>query len=391
MKKLLFVFVAVFVCCSALYIPVFAEGEEDAESGLYAAGDLGDIHWSIGTDGQLILSGNGVMGEFDEDSHENWHAYKDFVTAVTVEFGVENIGGFAFYGFEKLTRVVLPGSVGSVGNGAFGGCIALDVITVGADNQSYSTVDGALYDKSGKVLVCCPAGRVGSSYAVDEKVTEIAPYAFCGYTALRDVRLPQGLTEIGAHAFAGCTALGSVVMPDSVRTVGDGAFKGCVFLKDVTLPSSLDTLGAEAFCNCVELGSVSLSVGLERIEDAAFKNCASLTSVEISEGIESIGRSAFDNCEKLSVLSLPSSLDTVEYNAFRGCAGLERIVYAGTELEYGFIDIAAGNDSLAAASLEASASALPWIVGAAFILGFAAVLFAAVRREKTAQAGMDAN
>ena len=52
-----------------------------------------------------------------------------------------------------------------------------------------------LYDKTGKVLLYCPAGREG------------------------DVSVPDGVETIGYDAFAHCTRIRSLAIPPSVRTV----------------------------------------------------------------------------------------------------------------------------------------------------------------------------
>jgi hypothetical protein len=89
------------------------------------------------------------------------------VVTVTAEdlAGVTEIGDYAFYGCERLTRAELPDTVRAIGFGAFFGCSRL------------------------------------ADLAMPDSVTEIRSQAFVLCYALRDPVLGAGVTGIGAQAF----------------------------------------------------------------------------------------------------------------------------------------------------------------------------------------------
>ena len=82
--------------------------------------------------------------------------------SITIPDSVTSIGGAAFEGCTSLTSVTIPSSVTSVGGGAFGGCTSMTAITVDANNSTYGSVDGVLFNKSRTTLVECPGGKTGT-------------------------------------------------------------------------------------------------------------------------------------------------------------------------------------------------------------------------------------
>ncbi len=134
------------------------------------------------------------------------------------------IGLWAFGYCHGLTAVDIPDSVTAIGLPAFGYCFGLKSINVGEDNANYTSVDGALYDKSGKTLLCYPAGLEGAC-VIPEGVTAVERYAFGGCEALTGIRLPVGVKRIGEFAFRHCSALGTVEMPNTVNDIADTAFE----------------------------------------------------------------------------------------------------------------------------------------------------------------------
>lgn len=89
-----------------------------------------------------------------------------------------------------LTSVTIPDSVTSIGEGAFGGCAALETVNF-SEGSSLSAIPIA---------------------------------AFYGCSSLTSITVPEGVTEIGEMAFAGCTGLETAVLPDGLETIGTYAF-----------------------------------------------------------------------------------------------------------------------------------------------------------------------
>lgn len=171
---------------------------------------------------------------------------------VTLPSSVSFIGDDAFFYCQRLESVAISEGVTHIGNRAFATSGSLVEIKLAVNNPSYAMLDGVLYDKRMKTLVCCPNGR------------------------RRAIVIPSGVEKIGDWAFADCAQIGSIEIPSSVLEIGTDAFFGCVGLTSVTIPPNLMSIG-----------------------DAAFVNCRGLTSMTIPSGVRSIGRHTFMGCDGL--------------------------------------------------------------------------------------------
>jgi hypothetical protein len=128
-------------------------------------------------------------------------------------------------------------------------------------------------------------------------VTSIGPNAFKDCRSLASVTIPNGMTSIGGGAFYDCRRLASVTIPNSVTSIGNSAFAGCYRLAYATIPNSVTSIGNSAFAGCA-LTSVAIPYLVTSIERNTFSGCA-LTSVTIPRNVTFIGCNAF-NISKLN-------------------------------------------------------------------------------------------
>jgi hypothetical protein len=115
---------------------------------------------------------------------------------------VAKIGDSAFTG-SLLTAITIPNSVTNIGSFAFQDCSRLTNITVAADNPSYASASGVMFNKGMTLLIQCPAGVTGS-YVIPNSVTCIGSFAFEYCSGLTSVTIPNNVTNIGTSAFAIC-------------------------------------------------------------------------------------------------------------------------------------------------------------------------------------------
>ena len=89
------------------------------------------------------------------------------------------------------------------------------------------------------------------------KVTSIGGSAFCEFTGLTSVTIPNSVTSIGESAFYGCRSLTSITIPNSVTSIGNSAFYGCTGLKSLTVHNNRppvatsDITSQEVYDNCI--------------------------------------------------------------------------------------------------------------------------------------------
>ncbi len=187
--------------------------------------------------------------------------------------GGTSIAEYAFYGCAGLESITLPGTVKTIGNNAFNGCIGL------------------------------------TDMIIPEGVTSIDTAAFYGCTGLADVTLPSTLKTIGEWVFIDCTGLTDVTVPQGVTSIGNMAFSGCTGLESITIPTSVTTMGYRVFENCTSLERVEIPYQVTSIGNMTFSGCTSLTSVTIARGTTKIGNEAFKNCALLSSITYRGTLE----------------------------------------------------------------------------------
>jgi hypothetical protein len=292
-----------------------------------ASGTCGEnLTWTL-SEGTLTISGTGEM------TNSPWSSYKEDITAVVVELGVESIGYAAFSNCSGLVSVTLPESIIFIENDAFSWCSGLE------------------------------------SIILPESVTSIGNYAFYACSSLESVALSELIISIGEHAFSNCGHLVSITIPTSVTSIGYGAFFFCHSLIEITvasnnpyyssdtgilfdknkatliqypakktdssytIPSSVTSIGDYAFYG-LHLESITLPETLTSIGEGTFSDCHSLESITLPSSVTSIGNSAFSFCSSLVSINIPASVTFIGSGAFHGCLSLTEITVTSNNLSY---------------------------------------------------------
>lgn len=333
---------------------------------------------------------------------------QNWITSITLPDTIKVIGENAFYGCSKVTAIVLPEGLETIGEAAFRYCNGLkeinipasvtaigerafkqsraaylEAINVAEENANYMSVDGVLFTKDEKTLICYPTGKVGAPYTMPDTVEAIANDAFKGdasiyddsvangnkqhkltgivfsknlktigerafeQTSLNSVTITSSL-EVGKYAFAGCDKLETVIIGEGVTEIPECMFMGMENCKTVKLPSTLKKIGYRAF-DRYGADTIELPEGLEVIGEEAFANSAftqvtipstvttlgarafyssdKLVSVDFAKNakLESIGEFAFNWCTALESVTLPTSLKKLESGCFSYCFALTGI------------------------------------------------------------------
>ena len=154
-----------------------------------------------------------------------------------IKDGTLTIADYCFAFREELTGIALPDSVKNIGECAFGGCAALEIITVADGNTVFHSDGNCIIDTADKTLV---AGCKNSRIPTDGSVTSIGDYAFYGNYEITDITIPAEVTSIGWCAFAECGGLTDVTILGSMIKIGEGAFEECVSIDKVCYRGSKD-------------------------------------------------------------------------------------------------------------------------------------------------------
>ena len=249
------------------------------------------------------------------------------LTSINIPEGITNIGYRSIYNCNGLTLITLPSTLITISNYAFQDCTGLTHVTFNCNVPNF-----ALYvsSTSSPFYGCTNI----NSITIEEGVTTIGQYAFCGLTKLTgELELPSTVTTIGNSAFYNCAGLtGELVIPEGVISIGNQAFYGCAGLISVILPSTITSFGGSSFQGCTGLTSVIFNCNVPNYalnvssSNSPFYQCTNINSVTIEEGVTTIGQYAFYRLTKLTgELELPSTVTTIGNYAFYNCTGLTSI------------------------------------------------------------------
>ncbi len=244
-------------------------------------------------------------------------------------YAVTGIGDIAFAGC-LLTSVTIPESVTRIGANPFAGCSELISITVSPDHPTLECIDGVLFSKPDKRLVCYPCTFTAEEYSIPQGVLAIGHLAFAGCSGLNNVTISESVTSIGNNAFSGCN-LTSVTIPDSVSRIGANPFEFCGSLSNITVSPdhpALECIDGVLFSKpdkrlvcypCTFTAEeYSIPQGVLAIGDSAFATCRSLNNVAIPDSVTSMGDLAFEYCSLTSV-TIPNSVTNIGANPFSWC------------------------------------------------------------------------
>lgn len=274
--------------------------------------------------------------------------YRLNVKSVEILSGVTGIGDSAFLNYINLETVDIPESMTSIGEDAFGVCTSLTSINVASDNESYSSEDGILYNKSKTKVIRYPAGLTDISFSILSSVTEIDNFLFADNEYFDYIIIPESATSIGMYAFADCHNLKTITfLATTAPTFGANVFFNCSAITKCIVPygkaaaytTALAGQSALILSKIVESAlsgtdwtldsdghlTISSPAGMTDWLDNRTAHLDNVISVEILSGVSVIGEDAFRNCINLESVTIASSVTGISSSAFNSCKALESI------------------------------------------------------------------
>ena len=290
-----------------------------------AAGNEANVTWELNTEtGSLEIEGSGPMAHYWSLTDIPWYNYRQYVTSITMRYGVTTIGHHAFYDFPNVTAISCN-YVTSIGVLSFGFCRKITSLEI--PNSVTSIGDQALwYNESLKeVHVEWTGDAVPTmpSNIHNFEASQIKLHIPCGQTAAYTAKgwstkftliecLYGGLITTTTNNFLWTLSC------DSVWTVsGTGA------LKDFPNPSYTVVAGFRVTMNSSKLSPVFGK--REKVKGAVFE-----------EGITYIGNNTLykgtyhSGYPYLTTLTLPSTLTSMSSTAFKGCIALKDVYVSWT-------------------------------------------------------------
>ena len=81
-------------------------------------------------------------------------------------------------------------------------------------------------------------------------IDSLSNYAFAGST-IKSVVVEDGVKYIGNRYFQACRSLESVVIPNSLKEISKSLFESCKSLKSIVIPNSVEVIRDYAFWGCI--------------------------------------------------------------------------------------------------------------------------------------------
>ena len=414
-----------------------------------------DVTYTLTLDGHLTVSGAGPWKSWAFQDNKSiqyavlepgvteigWGAFA-WATAlkeITIPETVTEIQYEAFYACLSLESITIPSSVTSLGNEVFDMCVLLSEIHFGGTKAEWQELtEGTVNSKIEECIIYCTDGTIGGAEIVASgtwgdnlawtldsdgllNITgegAMQDFSFISSTegwrehssAIKQIRISEGVTSLGLYAFADFRVLESISLPDSIVRIKDYAINGCPMLSSITLPASLAEIGYLPFSSSKNLqeilvpegnayftsvdgvlfdgntetllyypsgkaGAYTVPDGVKHIGSRAFYWCPYLTKVVISAGVESIAANAFQTCNSLeevvvlgqiteiseyafardmslSSITLPASITRIGPSAFENSTSLTDVYFGGTQEQWEQITIAENNAPLQSAAIH---------------------------------------
>ena len=274
--------------------------------------------------------------------------------SITIPENVKNIGSAAFQECENITSVTWNAKACqnwnnySSGDAPFYSANGSNITTFTFGDKVDSIPDG-LCEKMTKL----------TSVIIPESVKSIGASAFSGCTDLSSAVMGSNVTKIGNNAFYNCWGLAYLHIPNSVKMIGDNAFYNCYSLTSISIPNSVTRIGSGAFAGCNGITSINIPESVTDVGNSAFVGCARLTSVvwnakrcnteyngtytpfysyygsgdnpitsfTFGDNVESIPSNLCRGLDKLTDITIPENVISIGRNAFYNCRGITSVVW----------------------------------------------------------------
>lgn len=202
-----------------------------------------DRWWKYTNDGSLAIFGTNAVPSRSTEYY--WENFRESIKSVTIGYGIERIGVYAFEGFSNLTEVTIPESVIKIDGLAFDGCSNLADVTI---PESVMSMPGSAFQGT-KWFENLPLGL----FYTNDKALLFYKEDMWDWEP-KTVVVKEGFEIIGSDCFHGAN-LASIKLPETLTIIEDAAFCGCS-LESIALPKNVREIHQQAFDYCDDLKSI---------------------------------------------------------------------------------------------------------------------------------------
>jgi hypothetical protein len=329
----------------------------------------------IGNGGSLPWSASYLANELPARAFSDYNNHYTVLKSIILPNNITKIDEDAFKLCSGLTSVTIPNSVTTLAEGVFSNCKELVSVTFGnslanlpannlflfscpkfaefivpVSNQSFSSIDGVLFNKQVSKIIYYPQAKVGH-YTVPQSVYEIASRCFYLCNNLTTLFLDANqIQSIPTGIISACSELTDIYLGSSIKTIDSNFTSNCtklvnfhvdsnnanftsvdgvlfdkpveklvLFPKGKTgeyiTPATTKSILSNSFYSVNGLASIVLSDSVTHIESMAFNDCI-IQSIVLGKSVSNIGSYAFEMCKLNTLISLNTTPPTIARNSF---------------------------------------------------------------------------
>lgn len=188
------------------------------------------------------------------------------------------------------------------------------------DMPADTVVDNILPDTKGIAAEAFSAKVNLKRIVITGSILTIGSSAFSSCSGLTSVIIPPSVIRIDSGAFNGCSNLSNIFLSDTLMSIGSDAFKQTPWY--ASQKDGIVYAGKVAYKYKGTMESdtaLVLKEGTIAVADFAFntfEGLNNLVSICIPSSVKRIGSFAFSSCRGMTMIQIPSSVDVVADNAF---------------------------------------------------------------------------
>lgn len=369
-KKIVSIIMALsFICPGGMYPPAEIRADETATEVTAEIGQddgqKAEFTLQINVDGDYVITGYEGNAEYLEiPSEYNGRkiaglgqeviTFNKELKEITLAEGNQFMANSCISECDNLETINLPSTMPEYGFGLGYGpvmyCSSLTKINVAENNKELKSVDGILFSKDMKTIMCYPAGIPDTSYIIPEGIENIHYDCFNSNEYLTEVEMPDTVRRIEHGAFEVCrnlkdinisrncgymdqfvfslTSVETVHIPASVRFMNSATLGSMYKLKTITVSAENNVYYVEGGVLYAKLNDgkclvkypsmkddkteYSIPDGIAVIEMNAIEYNRYLETVTLPDTITYIGHWNFYNCKNLKSVYMPYSVDTIK-------------------------------------------------------------------------------
>ncbi|MFQ7292864.1 MAG: leucine-rich repeat domain-containing protein [Monoglobales bacterium] len=254
----------------------------------------------------------------------------------------------------------LPDSVNEIASGAFDNCSGLTGIYVSENNADYSSDGGVLYNKELTRLIRYPEGKAGE-YIMPDSITDMYVYAFRKCTKLTGISVSANNTTYASENGVlfnkyktkliryPCGKAGDFTVSDSVTEINGSAFQNCIALTGIHVSEN----------NLAYASEDGVLFNKDKTELLKYPSGKTGTYI-IPDSVTEISSvfSAFDESANVISVVIHDNINRA-ISVFAGCENLSDIYYEGSKYDWLHISSGTNGDTLPNATMHFESTGFP--------------------------------